>query len=241
MKFPNWFRIAWWVGLITLVTYFLRLRYADVIAGQATPIDALILVIWFGLLLVPLFNEITLPGVTLKREVEELKRFVSSQVTDIRNDVRTAVELRTTVNSNVIMPAPAPDSQLREIEKSFKAFVSEALQSHGKKLMEVTSTPISIPEDVSYLFSARYAIESEMRRIARGRDLVSDMPRAVPTFQLMRSLIDAGVIEPQMGNAIRELYAVCSAAIHGQPVSSNQAAFVKDVGPPLIEALRALA
>jgi hypothetical protein len=47
-------------------------------------------------------------------------------------------------------------------------------------------------------------------------------------------------MEPRLDHAIREVYAVCSPAIHGEPVTQAQIDFVKDVGPELIAALRSI-
>ncbi len=43
-----------------------------------------------------------------------------------------------------------------------------------------------------------------------------------------------------IAHAIREVYAICSPAIHGEPVSDAQVAFAEDVGPELVAALKAI-
>jgi prophage antirepressor-like protein len=48
------------------------------------------------------------------------------------------------------------------------------------------------------------------------------------------------LLEPSLGNVIREAYAVCSPAIHGEPATEAQVEFVKDVGPQLAAALRTI-
>jgi hypothetical protein len=34
MRLPNWFKIAWWAPLNALLTYFLFLRYPDLVVGK---------------------------------------------------------------------------------------------------------------------------------------------------------------------------------------------------------------
>ena len=53
-------------------------------------------------------------------------------------------------------------------------------------------------------------------------------------------LIINELIAPQMGNAIREVYSVCSPAIHGEEVSSAQVDFVRNTAPELIPALEVI-
>lgn len=48
------------------------------------------------------------------------------------------------------------------------------------------------------------------------------------------------MISPNLAHAVREVYSVCSAAIHGEDVSDNQVQFVRDVAPELLAALEAV-
>jgi hypothetical protein len=96
VKLPNWFKIAWWLLLTALITAFLWQRYPSLVAGQAAPADIVVLVVWIALLLAPLFSEISLLGITLKQQIDELKGFVSSQVSEVKSEVRNAVDVRTT-------------------------------------------------------------------------------------------------------------------------------------------------
>jgi len=59
-------------------------------------------------------------------------------------------------------------------------------------------------------------------------------------MQLVRALTQSGIIEPALEHAIREVYAVASPAIHAETVTPAQIAFVRDVGPSLVGALRAI-
>src|SRR6266446_2760204 len=109
MQLPNWFKVVWWLLLTGLLTAFLYHRYPDLVTGRAAAADIVVFVIWVALLLAPLFNEVSLLGITLKREIEDLKGFVSAQVVDIRSEVRNAVDVRTTFSPQFNIPAPAAD------------------------------------------------------------------------------------------------------------------------------------
>jgi hypothetical protein len=193
-------------------------------------------VIWVALLLAPLFNEVSLLGITLKQQIDELKGFVSTQVTDQRN----AVEVRTSINQQFTLPAN--DAKLPDIETMVKTAVAAQRSAQGKTEMEPAT--LAAPADVSLLFTARYNIERELRRIAEGRQVVSGIASLVqrpPTIsQLTRFLTQAELIEPSLANAIREVYSVCSPAIHGEQVTEAQVSFVRDVAPDLVATLRAV-
>jgi len=238
VQLPNWLKIAWWILLTGAVTYFLWRRYPDLVAGRAVPADIVAFVIWMALLLAPLFKEVSLLGITLKQEVDELKKFVSSQVAEVRADLKNVVDVRT----NITIPAPAPDAQLPELERRIKGYLSEALATHFPVKREVPGAKLSVEveENVTLLFNTRYALEKELRRIARARELIVFQRRAIPIFQITRALLDACLIDQTLEHAIREVYAVCSPAVHGEPVTEAQVKFVADVGPDLVSSLKAI-
>lgn len=243
MKLPNWFKIAWWLALVGLLTAFLYRRYPDLVEGGAAAADIVVFVVWIALLLAPLFNEVTLLGITLKQEIEDLKGFVSAQVSNIRSEVKSAIEVRTTFSPHFNIPAPAADAQLPNLEARIKSALSDALVAHGVKPSAAPS-PLVTPDDVALLFAARYNIEVELKRIANGRESVGGARplhgRPIPALQLTRYLREAELLEPGLANAIREVYSVCSPAVHGEPVTEAQISFVREVAPDLIATLRAI-
>lgn len=243
MKLPNWFKIGWWALLTGTLTAFLYRRYPDLAAGHAAPADIVVFVIWVALLLAPLFAEVSLLGITLKQELDELKGFVSAQVADIRNEVRNAVDIRATFSPHFTLPAPASDAQLPDLEARIKSALAAELAAHGLRPVQPRS-PLVAPDDVTFLFSARYNIERELRRIAEGRRVVAaiEQParRPLTIVQLTRQLTESELIEPRLAHAIREVYSVCSPAVHGEPVSPAQVSFVREVAPELVATLRAI-
>lgn len=52
---------------------------------------------------------------------------------------------------------------------------------------------------------------------------------------------EAGLIDPDLARGIRDVYLICSRAIHAEPVTESQLGLVRDVGPRLIAALRSIA
>ena len=91
------------------------------------------------------------------------------------------------------------------------------------------------------LFKTRYRIERELRRIATGRDLiVFNQRRYQPPHILANALVECGLLSERLGKAVREVYAVCSAAIHGEDISEKQVSFVRDVGGELVSALQSI-
>lgn len=239
MKFPNWLRILWWLLITSLLSAFLVARLPDFLIGKNSAGDVLALAIWTALMLAPLFSEVSLLGITLKQEIEELKTSVSNQIGEIKTEIRSAVDVRTTLSQQFNIPAPVTDAQLPELEQRVKAAVLNALSAHGISEKSASAIP-PVSSDVNFLFSTRYNIERELRRIASGREVVLLERRPLASMQLVRWLVELELINPSLASAIREVYAVCSPAIHGETVSDAKISFVRDVGPQLISALRSI-
>lgn len=236
MKFPNWFRIAWWVALLLGLSYMLSFRLGAIASGQAVPADVFIFLIWVALLLVPLFGELSFFGITLKQQVKEL----ADQVAGLQNEIRNTVDVRTQINPVFQMPAPPPDSQLPLIEQRLRTVLQDVLRTHGIDQAQVKPAILDVPEDVAYLFKARYEIERELRRIWRHQIQGDEGRRPLPTFHIVRTLASEGLLDPRLANIVREVYSVASPAIHGEPVTEAKLAFVRDVAPELIAALKAI-
>ena len=106
MKLPIWLKILWWLVLTGALTYFLLARLPGLLSGKAAAADVAVFGVWASLLLAPLFTEVSFLGVTLKNEIEEMRNALSVQLNDIRTDVRSAVDVRTTVSPQFNIPAP---------------------------------------------------------------------------------------------------------------------------------------
>jgi len=106
---------------LTGLAVILAKRYGDLIGGNSTGSDMLVLVVWLALLLLPLFQEVSLFGLTFKREFEALKTSVSDNVASIRAEIRNSIDIRTQISPNIVFPATPPDSQLPAIKKMIEA------------------------------------------------------------------------------------------------------------------------
>lgn len=240
MSFSRGFKITYWIALIAVLTRFLWLRVDDAVTGYATAADIFVFAIWIALLLAPLYSEVEFFGVKLKQEIEKAKTEIGREVAQLRAEISNAVDVRTTVAPQFHMVAPPADSQLPAIVAQVKKAVDDAFASRS---LSAPSSPVALDakdERTEYMFWTRHDLEKELRRIAGGRDLLSATRRPIAGVQLARLLVQNEVLEPSLERAVREVYAVCSGAIHAEDPTAPQEAFVKEVGPQLIAALKAI-
>jgi len=240
MKLPNWFKICWWVLLLIAFGFFLTSRYGDLVAGKSVGTDVFILVVWLALLLFPLFQEISIFGLTFKKEFETLKANVRDEVASIRSEIRNSVDLRTQISPNFIFSPPPPDSQLPAIEKSIRAALEPVMSKPDTPRGAAPEEKLVTPSDAEFLFRARYNIESELRRIWRHRAQETPERRFMPTLRIAQSLAEWEIINPGVERAIREVWLVASPAIHGEPITPAKVAFVRELAPPLVAFLKTI-
>ena len=239
MKFANWFKVLWWLLLSGVLTAYLVERYSELVAGRAVPADVFVFLIWVAVLLVPIFQEVEFFGFRFRHEIQRAKEELRSEIHSVRAELRNAVDVRTTFSPQITLPPPPPDSQLPDLEARVKEAVRDVLMAQGIRGPAPAPADLRVPDDVTFLFDTRFGIERELRRLARERRLDINMQR-VAGIQLLRALVQAGVLEVSLERGIRNVYSICSAAIHGEDVTPTQVSFVKDVGPQLIGALRAI-
>lgn len=229
--------------MIGLLGGFLWRRLPDLIGGKAMAFDALAFVILVCLALSPIFSEMTLLGFSVKQQIESVKAHLDKQLQTLRAEFQNSVDVRSQFNPNITFSAPPPDTRLPEIEVSVQRAVENAMRTFGVRGADARVAPTeNVPPENVELFTVRYTIERELQRIWGERfGLADDNPaRPVPMQMVVQLLVKAGLISPELGHAIREVYSVCSAAIHGVVVSQAKVSFVREVSAGLITTLRAV-
>ena len=239
MKFSTGFRMLWWLLLVAGLIVLLSFRAKAFVEATTTPFDIVLFLILCALLAAPLFTEISFFGISLKHEFEQLKDKMEGAIDTLRADIKNSIDIRTQFSPHVYVNPP-PDAALPTIEERVKGAVASALREMNVTLPAERSE-VSVPEQTQYLFSVRYHIEKEMRRIWKQRVLdESEARRPVPMFRMAQALVGVGLLPEKLGHALREVYSICSPAIHGEPTSNAQVAFVRDVAPQVIDALRTI-
>jgi len=164
-----------WVVLIVGGLFFLNKRYTSV-NGSFKTVDIIILLFWIALLLMPFFQEINFYGLKLKKEIDELKFDVNKQFIDLsrqfinlRSEINNSNDIHSnfTYNFNSTPPNRVPDDQLPKYEKLSKQHLEKEREFWEIKIPANESELTKVPDDVIYLFSVRYKIETELKRIIK--------------------------------------------------------------------------
>lgn len=240
MEFSKNFKTIWWGILVISIGLYLYQRFDQLVLGESVTADVVVFLVWVALCLGPLFKEIELPGIKLKQEIKELKNNVEKEFAAIRNEVRVSSEIRSNVSPNFWVGTPPPDANLPDIETNIKKVIEETLQSYGHSPEATKPTELSVDQNVTYLFQARHNIEKELRYLIWPFEESTDHRRFMPLHKMLSFMTSNEIISSNLAGAVKEIYSVCSPAIHGEDVSEAKVAFVKDTAPEVIGTLRAI-
>ncbi|WP_103518004.1 hypothetical protein [Pseudomonas hunanensis] len=243
MDIHKHFKTLWWLALLASIGYYLFTRLDKLQSGTPSWFDALAFIVWVALSIGPFYSEIELPGVKLKKEVTQLKEKVSAELASIKASMQQSNDQRQVTNIGFPL-TPAPDSKLHDIGEAVKRAVSEYMSKPGdspkraeteKSLLDNQDTP----DDVVTLFAGRYALETRIRELYRpyARDIEN---RKEPFGRIIRELAGLGIIPKDLVSPIMEIYAICSAAIHGEDTTPAKVSFVQATIPELTTALDAI-
>ncbi|MFC2032302.1 hypothetical protein ACFLUS_02900 [Chloroflexota bacterium] len=246
MKIPNWIKVTLWLLMIVFFSSLIIQRYDAITSGASNATDMVLFLIWIALIAAFIFQEVDFFGVRLKREIDNLKSDFKEQIVNLRSDIQNTINMKTEVSPHIYLQTLPSDSELPSIEERIKPMLKQTLKELGieKSFLEIEE--IDVPNDTQLLFSIRYIIENEMRRI--WINLATEMrlwrgiedyqiPRTV--FQMANGLTQMKIISPELLKVIRDVYSICSSAIHGGDVTEAKVKFVRDVAPDLIATLKA--
>jgi len=230
---------VWWVFIVSLTTGMILARREYILGQSPTPLDIIIFLVWIALLLAPIFQQVSLFGLTFKKEIESLKSEVKDQLVSLRSEIQASVAFQAQI-SPVFVNVPPGDAQLPAITPAYRKILEEDMKQKGiRKPITKETLPKEVPEDAIFLFGIRYQIENELRRIS-GDTIDIEHRRGVPFLQVMRTLVDQEVLDPRLTDVLRDVYSICSAAVHGGRATRQQISFVRDLAPELLASLKAI-
>lgn len=133
----------------------------------------------------------------------------------------------------MLVGEPKPDKAIN----NDKEIIRKTLDELGLKKKEIKETHFNVSENVNYLFSVRYTLEKELRRL-NEKHLEDERPR--PIMIMMPRLVELGIISPSQHKAIRNIYSITAPAVHGDDSRMTLAEidFVKQIAPGLIAELQ---
>ena len=228
-------KTIWWAVLLVVFFTYLFLNRNRILNETLTSLDYLIVILWLILLLYPLFSEIDIAGVKLKKEIETLRTEVKDQMLTIRNEIQNTANFH---NINYVgYPLPASDPKLRQLQTDYMQNVDSIRRSTEDSQINLENL-IDIPQRNIVLFKIRGTIESELQRILQERVDREWGKKPLSAGQMNKILLESELIDLKFYRVLLEVNNICNQAVHNRPISDEQYDFVTKLFPDIIQRLK---
>lgn len=237
MKFPDEFKTGWWLILLTISSLYLILRLNNLLEGSVTYFDLIILIIWIGFMLTPLYEEFDFLGLKFKQEVKQgftkINQDLKEQILNLRTDLQNTINLKSEFNP-IIINQPLSEAQLKSLEEKIPEIVTNISSSYNISRSPVSEITFSATNDALYCFKVRLEIEKEIRGIlsAHGID------RKVSLGMLLRHVRISMLLPDDLLGIIIQINQICTWAIHDEIVDEKSLNFIKKSLPEVLPLLR---
>ncbi len=234
MKNTENFKTLWWGILVIVIGYYLGVRFPKLIEGSPSYFDVVVFVIWICICLAPIFQEMDIFGVKLKQQIDDLKKDVSHQLAILKTEIKSSIEV-SNANSNQIYfqsgAVPPKDSEIPNLSEE----IQRTLNRMGIVPTQESYDDFGVDPIHVEMFKVRLAFENLLREYS-GLD--ESYKRRYSVGKLLNDLRNYEGISKQVLTGVMEVISVCNYAVHGEPLTKTQVAFVRESAPGLLKALK---
>jgi len=214
-------------------------RLNNIISGDITQVDTVLLLTWAGLVLLPLVSEVDILGIKLKNQINQ----VDNKVTKVENQLTKEI---LTLRTEIVSINQANANTTFNQSFNFGALSDEEIKNkygNHKKISEINthSKLPEVPNRIIDLFTVRYNLEKEIKRILvdEGEEVSSKTALSGLTLYVLfqhHSKLNRLMIFEQLLDVI----SICNAAVYGASaqVSETQYNFVMSNASMLIHLLK---
>ena len=215
-KIISFLKKRWWYIILIIASSVYVFYYRNEIY-QLTNLTAqnLIFILWLGLLIFPLFSEVEIGNVKLKKEIEQTRSEIKASTNELRLQI---MELRISNSNTVVVNQPlATKSELLELEKNLE-------NSNEDDLDQAFS---NITDDSIFLFKVRLTLETLLISLCDKLDYTDRKSMQ----RMLQFLLINEVIDRNMAGLAQEIIKIANCAVHGEIVSEDYISFVKKTFP----------
>ncbi|MFH4533203.1 hypothetical protein WMQ26_07930 [Vibrio diabolicus] len=234
MKNSENFKIVWWAVLVFVLGFYLWDRYPTLSEGKASSFDMLAFVIWVGICLAPIFQEMNLFGIKLKQQVDEMKKDLSHQIAIMKTEIKSSIEVSNANNNQIYFQSgnvPPRDSEIPDLTEQIQSTLkSMGITSAQEEELDYDVDPINVE-----MFRVRLAFENVLRDYS-GFD--EKYNRRYSVGKLLNNLRNYDAVSKNVLHGVMEVVSICNYAVHGEALSQAQIDFVRNSAPGLLKALK---
>ena len=236
--FKNKIRYIWYFILVVASTVYLFCNHFAIDKINDASLISTVFIVWAILLVLPLFTELELFGVKVKKEVEEAVEKSNKEVKDSLNNLQQLVMQiqvsnnatnQLTINGN---PLPS-ESRIEELTNAIQTLTA---QKNNEKTNEVPREEGTASEQNVELFKIRYDIEMALRECI---ELLRFEPQTrMTTISMARILNQRGLLDSTTTDTLIEIVRIANRAVHGEMLNQKYVGFVRKTYPGILDELQ---
>ena len=222
------FRFCLWAGVTVSFGIILLVRRGRVFHTELTTLDSTLVLIWVGLVCLPLLSEFKVAGLEAKSALLALEAKQEEHFKTLQQhfDVRLSSMWMNVNRINIAVPPAAALVQQRD---------ELAGQTMDKLEQKRSGDSLGSKQPIGQLLTdANRRITQELFRLA-GSATTNDAPPAPEA--VIAQLVSTNVLAPVTAEAAKSVLAITRSYFIGKEPNDDQVEFVKDVAPVVLDAL----
>lgn len=173
---------------------------------------------WLILLGMPLFSEVEIGNVKLKKQIEQTRAEVKESIGDLKYQILDMKFSNSNSNMFVVNPPLPSKDELSQLQKH---------AGYDNSVRTVTNSNFNITEDNVYLFQVRLSLEKQLSALC---NMFQYSGRRV-MYEMVQFLIKHEVLERNTADLIREVINIANRGVHGEIIDDDYLQFVKKTYP----------
>lgn len=218
----------WWYIFLLLIStaYVVKYRYE---ICQMTELNAqnLIFILWLILLGMPLFSEIEIGNIKLKKEIEQTRAEVKESIGELKYQILDMKISNSNSNTVVVNNRPLPSrDEMSQLQKH-----AESDNSVGTAANSELDSNIS--EDNVHLFKVRLSLEKQLSALCNMFQYSDHRSM----YSMVQFLIQHEVLDRNIAGLIREIINIANHGVHGEIIDDEYLQFIDKTYPVVKSAL----
>lgn len=216
----------WWYIFLLLIStaYVVKYRYE---IYQMTELNAqnLVFILWIILLGMPLFSEIEIGNIKLKKEIEQTRAEVKESIGELKYQILDMKISNSNSNTFVVNNPPLPSrDELSQLQKHAE---------YDNAARTETNSDFNISEDNVYLFQVRLSLEKQLSALCN----MFQYSDRRSMYSMVQFLIQHEVLDRNIAGLIREVINIANRGVHGEIIDDEYLQFIKKTYPVVKNAL----
>lgn len=210
---------GWHIFLLIISSIYVYIYRFDIY--QMTELNAqnLIFILWLILLGLPLFSEIEIGSVKLKKEIEQTRAEVKESIGELKYQILEMKISNTNSNTLIFNNQPLPTkAELSEMQRHIK---------HDQAAQSAVDSDFNVSDKNIYLFQVRLALEKQLSALCN----IFQYGERRSMYSMMQMLVQHEVIDRNTVGLLREIINIANRGVHGEIVDDDYIDFVKKTYP----------